>query len=105
MPAPIIPASMVIPSVIAPVAAASAAAAGATAVTSPFANVFTQAIQQAEQFQKNADASINRFVSGEGEEIHQVALATQEANLSFQMFMQVRNKVVAAYQQVMQMQV
>ena len=34
-----------------------------------------------------------------------MALATQQADLSFQLFMQVRNKVVAAYQQVMQMQV
>ena len=105
MPVPILPASMVIPSVVAPVAAASAAAAGATAATSPFANVFTQAIQQVESFQTNADASINRFLSGEGEEIHKVALASQEADLSFQMFMQVRNKVIAAYQQVMQMQI
>ena len=42
---------------------------------------------------------------GEGEELHHVAIATQQAELSFQLFMQVRNKIVAAYQQVMQMQV
>ncbi len=34
-----------------------------------------------------------------------MAVAAQQADLSFQLFMQVRNKVVAAYQQVMQMQV
>ena len=45
------------------------------------------------------------FLSGEGEELHKVALATQQADLSFQLFMQVRNKVVTAYNQVMQMQV
>ena len=90
----------------APAAASSlAAAAGGASAPSPFANVFHQAIQQVEFFQNNADTSINRFLSGEGEEIHKVALATQQADLSFQMFMQVRNKVVAAYQQVMQMQV
>jgi flagellar hook-basal body complex protein FliE len=48
---------------------------------------------------------VNRFLSGEGEELHKVALATQQADLSFQLFMQVRNKVVTAYNQVMQMQV
>jgi flagellar hook-basal body complex protein FliE len=106
MPMPILPASLVIPSVVAPAAAASAAAMGGVAAgPTPFANVLHQAIQQVESFQNNADSSVNRFLSGEGEEIHKVALAAQQADLSFQMFLQVRNKVVAAYQQVMQMQV
>jgi flagellar hook-basal body complex protein FliE len=48
---------------------------------------------------------VNKFLSGEGEELHKVALASQQADLSFQLFMQVRNKVVTAYTQVMQMQV
>jgi len=56
-------------------------------------------------FQNNASESVNKFLSGEGEELHKVALATQQADLSLQLFMQVRNKVVTAYNQVMQMQV
>ena len=99
---PIVPVTNILPLVAAP---AVAAAAPAAASASPFSNVLSQAIQQVEAFQNNADASVNRFLSGEGEELHKVALATQQADLSFQMFMQVRNKVVAAYQQVMQMQV
>ena len=102
MPIPILPITNVIPLTAAP-AVASAAPAASSA--SPFGNVLSQAIQQVETFQTNADASVNRFLSGEGEELHKVALATQQADLSFQLFMQVRNKVVAAYQQVMQMQV
>lgn len=70
-----------------------------------FQSIFTDAISKVESFQNNADASVNNFLSGEGEELHHVALATQQADLSFQLFMQVRNKVVAAYNQVMQMQV
>ena len=58
-----------------------------------------------ETFQNNAETSVNKFLSGEGEELHKVALATQQADLSLQLFMQVRNKVVTAYNQVMQMQV
>lgn len=102
MPVPILPVTLVVPSVTAPAAAAASATASGP---SPFASVLNQAIQQVESFQNNADASINRFLNGEGEEIHKVALAAQQADLSFQMFMQVRNKVIAAYQQVMQMQV
>jgi flagellar hook-basal body complex protein FliE len=56
-------------------------------------------------FQDNATNSVNKFLSGEGEELHTVALATQQADISFQLFMQVRNKIVTAYNQVMQMQV
>ena len=101
--AAILPVTSVLPALVAPVAAAptSLAAGGA----SPFGSILQQAVQQVESFQGNAAASVNRFLSGEGEEIHSVAVAAQEADLSFQLFMQVRNKVVAAYQQIMQMQV
>jgi flagellar hook-basal body complex protein FliE len=106
MPVPILPATLVVPSVTGVSSALSAAASGgAGGGASPFGAVLNQAIQQVESFQNNADASVNRFLNGEGEELHKVALATQQADLSFQLFMQVRNKVVAAYQQVMQMQV
>ena len=72
---------------------------------SAFQQVLSQAVQQVETFQNNASASIGRFVSGEGEELHQVALASQQADLAFDLFLQVRNKVISAYQEVMRMQV
>jgi len=103
MAAPILP----VPSALPPIASSSPAVSGTggSAAGNPFSSIFNDAVQQVEFFQKNADASINRFLSGEGEEIHKVALATQQADLSFQLFLQIRNKVVSAYQQVMQMQV
>jgi flagellar hook-basal body complex protein FliE len=70
-----------------------------------FHGVFMDAVSKVESFQQNATGSVNRFLSGEGEELHQVALATKQAELSFDLFMQVRNKVVAAYDEVMRMQV
>jgi flagellar hook-basal body complex protein FliE len=72
---------------------------------SAFQSILGDAITKVENFQNNATKSVNSFLSGEGEELHKVALATQQADLSFQLFMQVRNKVVTAYNQVMQMQV
>jgi len=71
---------------------------------SGFGSALAEAIGSVEQFQKNADSSVGKFLSGEDEEIHKVALATQQASLSFDLFLQVRNKVVAAYQEVMRMQ-
>jgi flagellar hook-basal body complex protein FliE len=70
-----------------------------------FHATFSDAVAKVESFQQNAQASIDRFLSGEGEELHQVAMATQRAELSFDLFLQVRNKVVAAYEEVMRMQV
>ena len=72
---------------------------------SPFQSVFTEAVKKVELFQHNAQQSADRFLNGEGEEIHKVALAAQQADLSFQMFLQVRNKVISAYQEIMRMQV
>jgi flagellar hook-basal body complex protein FliE len=72
---------------------------------SAFQSVLGDAISKVEKFQNDATDSVNKFLSGEGEELHKVALATQQADLSMQLFMQVRNKVVTAYNQVMQMQV
>ena len=55
-------------------------------------------------FSRSSQSSIDKFLSGEDEEVHKVALATQQAELSFDLFLQVRNKVVSAYQEVMRMQ-
>jgi flagellar hook-basal body complex protein FliE len=71
---------------------------------SGFGSVLADAIGRVEQFQQNADSSIGKFLSGEDEEVHRVALATEQASLSFDLFLQVRNKVVSAYQEVMRMQ-
>jgi flagellar hook-basal body complex protein FliE len=97
---PIIPISTSIPAIFSPSPAGAAGSGGAA-----FKSAFSDALTKVEGFQQNAQASVDRFLSGEGEELHHVALATQEADLSFQMFLQVRNKIVTAYQQVMQMQV
>ena len=90
-------------SVISPAAGigSTAAAGGGSA----FQTAFADAVQKIESFQSNADKTVNRFLSGEGEEIHKVALAAEQADLSFQLFMQARNKIVSAYQEVMRMQI
>jgi flagellar hook-basal body complex protein FliE len=100
--APIIPVNISIPSMP---SLPGVSAPGASPGGSAFQSVLGDAISKVESFQNDATNSVNRFLSGEGEELHKVALATQQADLSFQLFMQVRNKVVTAYNQVMQMQV
>lgn len=70
-----------------------------------FQAVFSDAVDKVEQFGKNAQASVERFLSGEDQELHRMVLDEQQAELSFDLFMQVRNKVVSAYQEVMRMQI
>ena len=101
MPLPIVSTSVSIPGIAPPAPTGAQSTSGGEA----FQAAFADAVSKVEGFQHNAQASINRVLSGEGEELHQVAIASQQAELSFQLFLQVRNKVVAAYQQVMQMQV
>jgi len=69
-----------------------------------FQEMFTSAVDTVEATNRNAAQSIQRFLSGEGEELHTTILATQQAELSFDLFMQARNKVVSAYQEIMRMQ-
>jgi len=55
--------------------------------------------------QKNADTATQKLLSGELQDVHQVMLAMEEANTSFQLMMEMRNKILEAYREVMRMQV
>jgi flagellar hook-basal body complex protein FliE len=79
-------------------------ASGANAGTS-FQNVLNDAIQRVENYRTTADTAVQRFLTGEDQELHKVAIATQQAELSFELFLQVKNKVVQAYQEMMRMQI
>ena len=68
-----------------------------------FQEIFSTAIKSVEASGRHASASVDRFLSGENEELHTTILATQRAELSFELFLQVRNKVVNAYQEIMRM--
>ena len=69
-----------------------------------FQSLLNDAIARVDQTQQSSKAIAEKFLSGEDEEVHKVALAAQEAEINFDLFMQIRNKVVSAYQEVMRMQ-
>jgi flagellar hook-basal body complex protein FliE len=69
-----------------------------------FMKVLEKAIGAVEQPRSDASQQVQKFLSGENEEVHSVALATEKAELVFDLGLQVRNKVVDAYQEVMKMQ-
>lgn len=100
MAAPILPVAPIVPPVpVSPASASGSATPGA------FQQIFANALQSVESAGQAASASVQNFLSGEGEELHSTILATQRAELSFDLFLQMRNKVVSAYQEIMRMQV
>lgn len=70
-----------------------------------FRDAMAGALESVNSIQQSADASIERFLNGDGQDLHKVALDQQRAGIAFDLFLQVRNKVVSAYQEVMRMQV
>jgi flagellar hook-basal body complex protein FliE len=63
------------------------------------------AISTVNEVQKQSDQQIQKLMTGESKDLHTTVIAMQKADLSFQMMMQVRNKIVQAYQEIMRMQV
>ena len=70
-----------------------------------FGNVLEDAISTANELQKQSDREIQKLITGETQDLHTTMIAVQKADLSFQMMMQVRNKIIQAYQEVLRTQV
>ncbi|MFQ5739160.1 MAG: flagellar hook-basal body complex protein FliE [Acidobacteriota bacterium] len=70
-----------------------------------FQQVFQQALNDVNELQKTSAGEIDKLLKDEVSDVHTAMIALQKADLSFQMMMQVRNKLVEAYQEIMRMQV
>ena len=89
--------------VLGTISTGSVSAIPAAGKSGEFGTALKNAIQQVDHYQLDANQSIQQFLQGNGE-LHNVALATQRAEMAFDLGMQVRNKVISAYQEVMKMQ-
>ncbi len=70
-----------------------------------FGELLGKAVDDLDRLQSSADDAVNRLALGEPIDLHSVSIAVQEAEIGFQLALQVRNKLVEAYQEVMRMQV
>ena len=77
--------------------------AGSTG-TVPFAGVLQSMVQQTSLLDQKASQTVTGLLNGSGVEIHDAMIATQKADMAFELALQVRNKVVGAYQQMLGMQ-
>jgi flagellar hook-basal body complex protein FliE len=70
-----------------------------------FGEVLSDAMQGVNKAQLESNEQIQQMLSGDIQDVHSAMIAVQKADLSFQMMMQVRNKLIDAYQEIMRMQV
>ena len=70
-----------------------------------FGNILGNLISDVDHLHKTAEKANEKMIAGELEDIHQVVVAMEEAQISFRLLMEVRNKLVEAYKEVMKTQV
>jgi len=68
-----------------------------------FSSTLQTAVSQISTLQNDAQNKVAGLLSGNGEDIHSAMLAVEKANVSFEMMVQVRNRIVQAYQTISQM--
>ncbi len=86
--------------------AAGAAAGGAAAAGgSAFSDILLDALQEANQLQSSADKAIQGIAAGDTENVAEVMTAVEKADLAFRTLMQVRNKLVDAYEELMRLRI
>lgn len=83
---------------------ASPTAAGEGVAATPFGGIFQSMVDQTSALDAKASQAVTGLLSGQGVEIHDAMIATEKADMAFELALQVRNKAVAAYQQMMGMQ-
>lgn len=70
-----------------------------------FASVLKQSIEKVNEAQNHSDVLTEKLARGGNVDLHEVMIASQKASITLQTTMEIRNKVVEAYQEVMRMQV
>jgi flagellar hook-basal body complex protein FliE len=70
-----------------------------------FGDMVKHAASQVNKLQSQADESAVQMATGDLEDVHRATIAMQKAKLALDLTIQVRNKVIEAYQEIMRMQV
>jgi flagellar hook-basal body complex protein FliE len=82
----------------------SAAAGFPAAESGGFADTLRGALEEMGQLSTQAETKVAGVLEGSGGDVHSALIAVEKADLSFQLMMQVRNKIVSAYQEISRMQ-
>ena len=85
-------------------AAAAGAGSSPAAAEAPFGDLLKTAVNGMNGLEQQAAATVDGLLRGTGIDVHEALIAAQKADMSFELAMAIRNKAVAAYQQVMSLQ-
>ena len=73
--------------------------------TASFGQMLKGSLERVNQLQNAADSSIDNLANGSQTDIHQTMIAVEKADVSFELLMQIRNKLISAYDKIMRMPV
>jgi flagellar hook-basal body complex protein FliE len=73
--------------------------------TASFVDALKDSINKVGELEKEADNEVQKLAKMETQDIHNTMIAVEKADLTFQMMMQIRNKIISAYEEIMRMQV
>ena len=89
----------------APEASGVTPAAAAQAPSTTFGQLVSQGLQQVNQQLMTGQTDLQQLAVGDVQNLHQIMIRMEESRLSFALMMQVRNRLLEAYQDVLKMQV
>jgi len=72
--------------------------------SAPFSDLLTEAVGQVDLLERQARDTIEGLMTGKGVDVHQAMIATEKAEMGFELMLSVRNKALSAYQQIIGMQ-
>ncbi len=73
-------------------------------VTKSFSDTLSGFVDNVNNLQNSANDAIDKMASGQSADVHEVMVAMEKAKVSFDLLLQIRNKMLDAYKQIMQMQ-
>ncbi|MGD8345272.1 MAG: flagellar hook-basal body complex protein FliE [Desulfobacterales bacterium] len=69
-----------------------------------FDSMLARSLNEVNQLHAAANDAVEKLASGQQKDIHQTMIALEKADVAFQLLMQVRNKIISAYETIMRMQ-
>ena len=92
-------------STLLPEEAKSASAGSSSSAGLPFQSMFEDAVNNVKQTDANVNSEVYKLATGQADNLHDVVIASQKASLSVDLLVQLRDKVLEAYNEVMRMSV
>ncbi|MFZ6721397.1 flagellar hook-basal body complex protein FliE [Undibacterium sp. Ji49W] len=78
---------------------------GTVTPTPSFSNMVSQGLQQVNEQLQTSQMDLQALATGDVQNLHQVMIRMEESRLSFQLLLQVRNRLLESYQDIMKMQI